>query len=144
MLESFGPYRSSLFCSIIDNSSRSIYFSPFHLSVLFIDCRGSCELSRFQHVIFLKLLGSFSIVNCPSVESYEVPKINGMGHALPPLSGTMVVPLDTKSQTIPGFIFAKEIYNNQMFSCIRHKRYKRISTDDDNYSQWKLELHWRS
>ena len=25
-----------------------------------------------------------------------------MGHALPPLSGTMVVPLDAKTQAIPG------------------------------------------
>ena len=50
----------------------------------------------------LLCLGSFSIVNCPSVDTYEVPKINGMGHALPPLSGTMVLPIDAKAQTIPG------------------------------------------
>ncbi|CBY35369.1 unnamed protein product [Oikopleura dioica] len=59
------------------------------------------KLPSIQTISSSRVAGSFSIVNCPSVESYEVPKINGMGHALPPLSGTMVVPIETKTQTIP-------------------------------------------
>ncbi|CAG5109801.1 Oidioi.mRNA.OKI2018_I69.chr2.g4288.t1.cds [Oikopleura dioica] len=84
-----------------DENQQGQYTTLTPLTTTTTTLTDSTKLPPIQTISSSRVSGSFSIVNCPSIDTYEVPKINGMGHALPPLSGTMVVPLDAKTQAIP-------------------------------------------